>query len=494
MSDEIPTGEAPDAPTPPPGRYKIGKLIGEGGMAIVQEAEDTHLGRRVAIKTMRPEVARNPEMCRRFVQEARILAELAHPGTVPVHDAGALESGERFYAMERVHGQTLQQILGSRAPLEVCDRGALLGLVDIFERVCQTLAYAHKRGIIHRDIKPANIMVDDFGALSVMDWGLAKRINRDNEQDLAHTQADVVMGTPGYMSPEQTKALADADEQTDVFALGVILYEILTFQRPFQGASAHQLAMDVLHHEPEPPNRVNPSCPRELSAICLKALAKDPRERYRDAGELAADLRKFREFRPVSAVHPRLIDHLANWASRNRALAGGLTVLLLVLALAGTAIGYNRYQRARTVDRVFAEVEELQATLQAQQLQLVELEDRIAAAGDAERAALTFEFKKLEGDLANTLMSLRSNTWALVGFTYPRQDPRVLELARRQTLELNDTLLGLQRYALVAANVRDVLERMDENNNYFRYTREQIDRLLRQQADAEAELESLYGQ
>ena len=269
MSDKTSTDDAPDAPMAPAGRYKIGELIGEGGMAIVQEAEDTHLGRRVAIKTMRKEVAASPENCRRFVQEARIMAELAHPGTVPVHDAGVLESGERFYAMERVHGRTLSQILDSRNPLDLHDHGALLGLVDIFERVCQTLAYAHKRGIIHRDIKPANIMVDDFGALSVMDWGIAKRITRDKEQHPDHTRADVVIGTPGYMSPEQTRSLAGATEQTDVFALGVILYEILTFKLAFMGPSVAELTLDVLHHDPEPPRAdqpgLSPGTVRDLS-------------------------------------------------------------------------------------------------------------------------------------------------------------------------------------------------------------------------------------
>ena len=146
------------------------------------------------------------------------------------------------------------------------------------------------------------------------------------------------------------------------------------------------------------------------------------------------------------------------------------------------------------MDHVFVEVEELETTLQAQQRRLTELAGQLATAGDAERAALTFEIDKVEGNLANTLLSLRSNTWALVGFTYPRRDPKVLELARRHTLELNDTLLEMERYALVAASVTDVLERMEENANYFGYTREQIDRLLQQQAAAEAALKSLHGQ
>jgi serine/threonine protein kinase len=484
----------PAEPTPKRGRYKIGELIGEGGMATVRNAEDTHLGRRIAIKTMLPKVASSAEMRDRFVQEGRILAELAHPGTVPVHDAGILETGEPFYAMELVHGKTLAQILSSREPSHLHDEGALLGLVDIFERVCQTVAFAHGKGIIHRDIKPANIMIDDFGALAVMDWGIAKRIVRDNEAASTHTRADMVLGTPGFMSPEQTRSLACATEQTDVFALGVILYEILTLQRPFRGPSVAELTLDVLHHEPESPRETNPVCPRELSAICLKALAKDPRDRYRNAGELSKDLRRFREFRPVSALPPRLIDHLANWARRNRALAGGLGALLLIFMLAGTAVGYNRFERSRVMERVLQQVDDLQATLQTQQLRLDELNEQQADAGAAERVSLTYEIDRLEGDLANTLLSLRGTTWALVGFTYPQRDSKVLELACRHTLELNDTLLGMQRYALVVASVTDVLERIEENDNYLRYTREQIDRLLEQQAEGEAGLESLHGQ
>ena len=259
----------------------------------------------------------------------------------------------------------------------------------------------------------------------------------------------------------------------------MILYDILTGERPFMGASSRELALDVLHHDPSPPRSVNPDCARELSAICLKALAKSPRKRYRDAGELALDLRRFREYRPVSAVKPRLIDHLANWARRNRALAGGLSALLVVLVLAGTAIGYNRFQRARAVERVTTQIEELQATLEAQQARL--------AAG---RDATPVEIERLEGEIANTLLSLRGTTWALVGFTYPRRDPEVLELARRQTLELNDILLGMGRYALVSANVTEVLERIETNADYFGYTRGQIDQLMQQQADAEAGMTS----
>jgi len=466
----------PGAASPTPGRYRIGGVIGKGGMAFVREAEDTHLGRTVAVKTMRPRVARSAEMRGRFVQEGRILAELAHPGTLPVHDAGVLETGEPFYAMQLIQGRTLSEILDSRTTEDAQDRGALLGLVDVFERVCQTMAYAHRRGIVHRDLKPSNIMVDEFGALAVMDWGIAKRIADDGE-DTDQTEAGVVMGTPGFMSPEQSKALDAAGEPADVFALGVILYEILTLQRPFDGNSSRELMLDVLHHDPAPPKRLNPDCPRELSAICLKALAKNPRKRYRDAGELAADLRKFREFRPVSAVAPRLIDHLANWARRNRALSGGLAALLIVSTLAGTAVGYNRYQRSRAVARVTSQVEQLQATLRTQQTRLAELQGSSGA-----------EVERLEGELANTLLSLRSTTWALVGFTYPRRDEEILELARDQTLDMNDILLGMGRHGIVAANVADVFGRIAENDNYFAYTREQIDRLMQQQADAEAGL------
>ena len=219
--------------------YELGLPVSEGSMADIYEAVDSGLGRRVAVKCLRTEHLENAAMRERFAEEAAIMGRLDHPGALAVHDAGLLPDGRDFYTMRMVQGRTLRELLEERDARSVRDRGRMPELVDVFERVCETVAYAHAQGIIHRDLKPENVLVDEFGSVFVVDWGLAKELPRDGScAEVQRTGVGVVMGTPGYMSPEQARGeAASTGCQSDVFALGVILYEILTGVRPFAARS-----------------------------------------------------------------------------------------------------------------------------------------------------------------------------------------------------------------------------------------------------------------
>ncbi|HAF25121.1 MAG TPA: hypothetical protein DCK93_19815 [Blastocatellia bacterium] len=270
--------------------YRILEPLGEGGMGTVYLAEDTHLGRRVAIKF--PSVNSDSHDYRaRFLREARAVSELSHPGIATLFDYGETSEGRPFLVMELARGRPLTELM-QKGEL------SLARAVAIVTDVATALVEAHARGVVHRDIKPSNIMIDEPGQVKVLDFGLAKQLNKDHvgssepeAQTLlaTETRSGVVLGTPAYLSPEQAIGGA-VDGRSDLFALGTLLYESITGRTPFAGNSFIEIAANVLHVEPAPPSRVNPDVPRELDFITLKALAKKPAKRYQSAKEMIADL------------------------------------------------------------------------------------------------------------------------------------------------------------------------------------------------------------
>ena len=279
-------------------RYRLGEELGRGGMGAVYAAEDTELARRVALKVLPLwDAAAAPGTAANLLREARILAQLEHPGIVPVHDAGTLPDGRVFYAMKLVHGRRLDQI---------CVAASRFDLLRLFLKVCDPVAFAHSQNVIHRDLKPENIMVGDFGEALVLDWGIA----------LSLTQANVsgtIAGTPGYMAPEQAAGdVAAITERTDVYGLGGILYFLLTAQPPGPN--------------PVAPRTLDGSVPKPLDAICMKALAPDPAVRYAQAAALQADVAHFLDGAAVTAYREGPLEIIARWITRNR------TLVLLVLA------------------------------------------------------------------------------------------------------------------------------------------------------------------
>src|SRR5437764_952072 len=255
------------------GHYRITAKLGAGGMGEVFLAEDTRLERKAAIKFLPVEVASDPQRRQRFLTEAKAASALNHPHVCVVYDVGETQDGLLFIAMEFVEGQSLDALVkqGSQEISKV---------VEIAIQVADALDAAHGRGIVHRDIKPANINLNQRGQVKVLDFGLAKRMpagtqTNDTTQDLQQTQQGQLLGTPSYMSPEQALG-KDLDHRTDLFSLGVVLYELMTGQRPFAGASFTEIVNNIVHSQPAAIARFNYNVPPELERITLKCLQKSP--------------------------------------------------------------------------------------------------------------------------------------------------------------------------------------------------------------------------
>ncbi len=264
------------------GRFELLEQVGVGSFGYVFRARDTELGRLVAIKIPRAGHLASQEDAARFLREARSAAQLKHPGIITIHETGQAEDGTFYLVEEFVQGTTLSVRLAA-GPVPFPETAELIAAV------CDALDCAHRHGVIHRDIKPANILLDAEGRPHLMDFGLAKR----EAEDTVMTQDGQVLGTPAYMSPEQARGESHrVDVRTDIYSTGVVLYELLTGERPFRG-NRRMLIMQVLEDEPRPPRQLNDKIPRDLETICLKAMAKSPARRYPSASELAEDLRRF---------------------------------------------------------------------------------------------------------------------------------------------------------------------------------------------------------
>ncbi len=284
-------------------RYEVLELLGEGGMGEVHLARDRNLGREVAVKTIPPQRMDSKRLAR-FVAEARITAQLEHPGIVPVHDLFLSGEGDIFYTMKRVQGTTLRDVLDDLLAEDpgITRQWNLNRLLTVFRGACQAVAYAHTRRVLHRDLKPDNIMVGDFGEVLVMDWGVARMLDDAPEElvqivregaSLLQTQDGAMVGSPAYMSPEQMQS--DAGElscASDVFSLGVMLYEILTLRRPFRAPNLGRLLYLVAKGEFLTPSEAvsGRDLPADVEAICMRALSVDPADRFADAGELTEAL------------------------------------------------------------------------------------------------------------------------------------------------------------------------------------------------------------
>jgi eukaryotic-like serine/threonine-protein kinase len=270
-------------------RYEVGRLLGAGGMAEVFEGRDRLLARRVAIKVLQAQFARDPSFLIRFKREAQAAASLSHPNIVGVYDTGT-EDGTHFIVMEYVDGRTLKEVIRAEGPLYP-ERAA-----EICADVCSALVAAHARGLIHRDIKPGNVMLTPEGKVKVMDFGIARATTSETI-----TQTAAVVGTAQYISPEQAQGQT-VDYRSDIYSVGCCLFEMLTGTVPFTGATPVAIAYRHVREDPTPPRMLNPDVPAPLEAICLKAMAKLPDNRYQTAAEMHDDLERFRNGQPVHAT------------------------------------------------------------------------------------------------------------------------------------------------------------------------------------------------
>src|SRR5215212_9820347 len=270
------------------GRYLIVRKLGSGGMANVYLAHDQELGRRVAIKILDDRHAADEQFVERFRREAQNAAGLSHPSIVSIYDRGEAE-GTYYIAMEYVEGRTLKELVVARGP-------SPLGIaIDYTRQILSALRFAHRNGIVHRDIKPHNVIVDGEGRVKVMDFGIA-RAGAASQM----TEAGSIIGTAQYLSPEQARG-APVDQTSDLYSTGIVLYELLTGSVPFTGETPVEIAMKHLSQAPVPPSTHRPEVPRDLDYVVLRALAKDPAQRYHSAEDMDSDLERIARGIGVSA-------------------------------------------------------------------------------------------------------------------------------------------------------------------------------------------------
>jgi serine/threonine-protein kinase len=296
--------DRPPTPSQPPGpRYKIGDLLGAGGVGLVTSALDRTIGRTVAVKTLKQGREAESNVARRFIDEAHVTAQLEHPNIVPVYDMGWLPDGQPYYTMRIVKRQSLRDVLTRP---DVKAQWPLVRLLGAFLQISRALAYAHARGILHNDIKPENVLLGDFGEVYLADWGLARAMRevaleipsrRDpGASSRSNGTSSQTSGTPGYIAPEVLRHEADVDERADLFALGVILYELLAGVHPFDvGSGPGAMILATIDRTPRRPRDVVPSCPLLLEDLCLKMLSKDKAERPESADQVAAEVEAFLE-------------------------------------------------------------------------------------------------------------------------------------------------------------------------------------------------------
>jgi tRNA A-37 threonylcarbamoyl transferase component Bud32 len=351
-------------------RYTLTRLHGEGGLGQVWVARDNDLGRDVAFKQIRPERAAHPEMWRRFLKEARITGQLEHPNIVPVYELGRGEEGQPpFYTMRLVRGQTLREAIAEyhkRRQAGAEDPLARPKLLQAFVSVCQALNYAHSHGVIHRDLKPDNVILGRFGEVVVLDWGLAKvvdqaeenatRIGTDDEARPGLTQAGQALGTPAYMAPEQAEGRLDLiDRRTDIYGLGAILFEILTGRAPHRGPGTAELLRRIAQGPTPLARSAEPSAPPALEAVCARAMARAPADRYDSAAALAEDVQRWLADEPVSAYREPLRVRLGRKLRRYRSVVAGAAVVLLSVATVASVLAWRIYReknRAEAAEQV----------------------------------------------------------------------------------------------------------------------------------------------
>lgn len=360
---EWPTGTDPEGG--PIRKYERKTTIGKGGMGEVLKVLDRDLRREVAMKMLRPqrEGGVSPEDVFRFMKEAQATGRLEHPNIIPVHDLGVDSQGRIYFTLKYVQGVSLKEVINGRNQNSALETGRKFReifnarhMIEVFISVCQGVAYAHSKNIIHRDLKPENVMLGKFGEVLVMDWGLAKILSRGKTTqpqaggeaaldlslrptlDSSMTLEGDIAGTPSYMSPEQAAGKnSELDERTDVYSLGAMLYEMLSGEPPYSGTSALEIIQQV--SEGTPPKPVSGACdfrpvPRELRAICEKAMQRDPGQRYQSVESLRDDVQAYMESRPVSSCPDTLVQKTVKFAKRNRHRATSLaTTATAVLAL-----------------------------------------------------------------------------------------------------------------------------------------------------------------
>ena len=351
-------------------RYRLKEKLGSGGMADVYLADDLLLEREVAVKVLHPQYAADPAYIQRFRHEAQAAANLNHPNIVNIYDWG--NEGDLYYiVMEYVEGRDLKEVLRSEGRI-LPERAA-----EITAEVCAALQFAHRHNLVHRDIKPHNIFLTHMGQVKVMDFGIAREGDGSG-----FTQTGVVMGTPQYISPEQAQG-RPVDGRSDIYSLGVVLYEMLTGRVPFDDPNPVTVAYRQVREDPIPPSVIDPEIPPALEAVVMKAMAKNPANRYQTAQEMKADLLRFLEGMPVTAtpVLPGASTQVSAPAAEPRRrvpwgwIAAGMAVFLAVLGVVLALLLTGRGTKVEVPNLKGMTEEQARQTLEGLGLKLGQVED-----------------------------------------------------------------------------------------------------------------------
>ncbi len=314
-------------------RYRDFEPLTQGGEAILRTCVDENLGRLVVIKTLQPQYQNLATYQKRFLREARVTAQIPHPATIPVYELSRDADGNAYFTMKKLGGRDLCEILDqiSAGHQPTIEQYPLDVLLNVLIQTAQCLSFAHDHGVVHRDMKPANIMIGDYGEVMVLDWGLAKVWDMDDNDDVDQlirsgkqvmsgrlTGKGDVQGTPFYMSPEQAVETADVDERTDIYSMGIILFEVLTGESFMSGKNFKEIKRKLLESPVREPMRVAPKrkISPELNAICVKALQQKPVDRYHKMAQFLDDLRAAMLGNPVSVYNEPWLASVLKWRDR----------------------------------------------------------------------------------------------------------------------------------------------------------------------------------
>src|SRR5581483_2517983 len=357
---------APEMPPPanlpgPPGTsrwlgdYELIEEIARGGMGKVYRARQLSLNREVAVKVMLHGAFSSAEDVDRFRAEASAAATLKHPGITAIHEVGEIE-GQHYFSMDLIAGRDLGMIARD-GPLPVRQAA------EVLSQIADAVQHAHDHGVLHRDLKPSNIILDLRGQAHVTDFGLARCANAENNL----TQSGTMLGTPGYISPEQAAAKRGIGPATDIYSLGAVLYHLLTGRAPFVGETPSAILRQVEECDPVAPGSLNPATPKDLETICLKCLQKDPGRRYATATELREDLGRFLRHEPIHARQTSALEQARRWCRRRPALAAALAgiALLLIVISASSTVSAHRINYLRQVAYTNLYAADMRLALQA---------------------------------------------------------------------------------------------------------------------------------